>query len=525
MKKMRILYILHESVFGGATKSFLDFIDYALSFINPIIVIPSEGPVTDILKKKGYKVFVIPFLKDFIPLNENGNVKLLMNDNIQAAKKIVRIIAKEKIELIHTNSSVANVGALASCYANIPHVWHFRELVERQFDYKYYDNSIKKRIVDCSDLVIAISECVRKEIDNRFQLKSSQLYNAVTIESEHLNTIEERMLNEFIFIGYISKNKGQCDAVRAVNELVSNGVDVKVYLVGAGNYRSQWAINKYIKYKGLNNNIIIIGFTENLQALRNRCRFAIIGSEYEALGRVTIEAMLSGNIPIGVNSAGTKEIIGEHQENGYLYEFGDYIQLARIMKNLTSMSLSEYKKVSHENYCYARKKFSVENYTKQLIDLYSYVVTHKENKVEQKRQLVKYLYNYSNIDCVSSNVEANGKNDVMEAGNKDFKENVLSYLNRQKVHYVAIYGMSKFGCDLYDVLEEHGYEITNIFDKQPDIMESLLPYIHLSDELDEKTEVIIVTLKNEEDKVISELRNYYSVPIIGRSILQKDIHI
>ena len=56
----------------------------------------------------------------------------------------------------------------------------------------------------------------------------------------------------------------------------------------------------------------------------------------EALGRVTLEAMLAVNMVIGTYTGGTLELIGENQERGYLYKQGNYRDLAKVMKELMS---------------------------------------------------------------------------------------------------------------------------------------------------------------------------------------------
>ena len=100
--------------------------------------------------------------------------------------------------------------------------------------------------------------------------------------------------------------------------LVRQGyTDVRLIIVGNGNDGYVWALKKYIKKKNLDNNISILPFRYDLSDLRKEVSYEIICSQNEALGRVTIEAMLAGNIVIGARSGGTTEIIGAHEERGY----------------------------------------------------------------------------------------------------------------------------------------------------------------------------------------------------------------
>ena len=69
------------------------------------------------------------------------------------------------------------------------------------------------------------------------------------------------------------------------------------------------------KFKG------IVPFQSDLYELRKHADIALMCSRGEALGRVTVEAMLSENLVIGADSAGTKEII-QNKVTGYLYKTG-----------------------------------------------------------------------------------------------------------------------------------------------------------------------------------------------------------
>ena len=60
----------------------------------------------------------------------------------------------------------------------------------------------------------------------------------------------------------------------------------------------------------------------------NFCHIGIVSSEYEAFGRVTIEYMLNGMIPIVSRSGANIEIVCDGV-NGYLFELNDSKQLAQ----------------------------------------------------------------------------------------------------------------------------------------------------------------------------------------------------
>ena len=47
--------------------------------------------------------------------------------------KLVNLIKKEKIEIVHTNNLCSIDGAVASHFANVRHIWHIREFLEEDY--------------------------------------------------------------------------------------------------------------------------------------------------------------------------------------------------------------------------------------------------------------------------------------------------------------------------------------------------------------------------------------------------------
>ena len=60
-------------------------------------------------------------------------------------------------------------------------------------------------------------------------------------------------------------------------------------------------------------------FTENLKDIYTTATAYIMSSKYEAMGRVTIEAMFYGCPVIARNSGGTTDFV-KHNKTGYLFE-------------------------------------------------------------------------------------------------------------------------------------------------------------------------------------------------------------
>ena len=101
-----------------------------------------------------------------------------------------------------------------------------------------------------------------------------------------------------------------------------------------------------------------------LNKLYNIADVSIISSRSEAFGLVAIEAMACGTPVIGSDIGGISDIITD--DNGMLFESENYHDLATKIKQVIN------NKSFDRNYIakYTKDKFSQENFTKKLTDIY-----------------------------------------------------------------------------------------------------------------------------------------------------------
>ena len=75
---------------------------------------------------------------------------------------------------------------------------------------------------------------------------------------------------------------------------------------------------------GLQDYVEFLGFSDNLSAVRNDYNISIVASHAEAFGRVTIEAMYSGLIVVGINNGANNELI-QHNVTGFIYKTSEQL--------------------------------------------------------------------------------------------------------------------------------------------------------------------------------------------------------
>ena len=150
---MKVLFISHEKKVNGASKSLLNIIDelssrgYGIYVLTPY----KDGAFyNELINRKYVKIIVMPYYlwcqaKTKISWIKNKIMWPLFRSriNMLTAKRLSGIIKREKIDIIHSNTSVINIGALIRKDINVPHIWHLREFGDLDFDMHFYEDKNK----------------------------------------------------------------------------------------------------------------------------------------------------------------------------------------------------------------------------------------------------------------------------------------------------------------------------------------------------------------------------------------------
>lgn len=528
------MYIFNDTGFGGAGQSLLDTLSEIKGIVNPIVVVRDIANIEDKFIALGIKCYKIPFSADYVKIGsaDAEQRKQDVKQSYETALQLLPMIQKEKIQLIHINSSVSSFAAIAALMAHIPYVWHIRELLEEQFGCEFLNKELKMSLYRKADKLIAISDYVKNQYDIKHGIETFRLYNGLDI-GRFKKDIKQgnQFKNTFIVAAMITPEKGQWDVIQAAELLIKRGHnDVRVIIVGGGAENYIWALKKYVQRKRLEKNICILPFQNHLSQLRSQASYAITSSQNEALGRVTIEAMLAGNVVIGARSGGTTEIIGENEERGFLFELGNIVSLADTMERVMSCDEGRKNLLLQKAQRYAEETFDSRRYCVELQKIYDETIaSYKPKECDDFLETLKE--SYSDDDSKDSHI---GNSNVLYKKSSIILPIVLKWLAiRQKGHSlneyfeqnhirtIAIYGMGALGCRLYDELESGGVQIKYLLDKNPNGMDNIFEF----SELDKKTldvDAIVVTVVSSERQVIDTIASYgYGKVISLREILNR----
>ena len=372
---MKIVFFTHEREFGGASRALVTLINEIEKKYEIVVVSPFKN--AKIFNYLSDRVIKISSFYSWWSTPNNASMikrlvfRLLYRMNFLSQIRLKRIIKKLNVDLIHSNTGVIDIGAKIANKLGIMHLWHFREFHDNRLSFIKGDKKAYDFINKHANKVIYVSKAVNDFYKGNIDSHLSKIvYDGIPakfiIEKNYKN--DNKLL--FLLLGSLEKNKGQDLVVEACKMLVDEGINnFKVIFAGNDNLNYYNFLKKKIADYNLEKNIDYIGFQKNVSVLRKKCNVELMCSSMEAFGLVTVEGMMAGNLIIGSNSGGTKEII-KNNVTGILYKKNDINDLKNKMKYVINN-----KKII-EKYGTAAKKYAIDNFSstahaKNIIKVYN----------------------------------------------------------------------------------------------------------------------------------------------------------
>lgn len=380
MKKIKVCFFTHLPNLSGANRSLLDMLDgMDRDLVDPFVIISAHGPIEEQLKRRKIR-YVVSF---YSPATNSDNKiknlgKCFLNTSVLyrcAVNNIKRILMKEKIEILHNNSYIVGVGMQAAYELKIPYICHIRDFIWEDHHRIFYSPEKQKFLLQKATIVLAITEAVKRKFQPQSDSEIVVLNDGIKTD-EYKLSLTKRFEGEKITIlmaGRIAPGKGQLQAIKAIEELQVRGYrNIRLLVVGGiGDKKYNRELYSYVEDNQLDN-VEFITFTNDLYEIRRFCDIGLTCSKAEALGRVTIENMLSSMLVIGSNTAGTLEII-QSGKTGYIYQHDSYIDLAdRIEKAMKSPNESN--RIIENGYKKALNNYDHRVYSEKIIDIYKKIL-------------------------------------------------------------------------------------------------------------------------------------------------------
>lgn len=381
--KMKVLMIGTDSNKSGASLSMVVLAKKIKNKgIDVRIVIPSRGSLEEEFVSEGLKYYIIPSYNWTSKRNDHYTIKKRIKRSI---KKIINLIAEIRInkiidgfnpDIIHINTICSGVGARAALGKHKALIWHIREFVEEDHGYEFWNKKETYELLKRADLLIAISYCVYNKfayLVNKQNIK--MIYNGIDTNKFYYNKVHcfERVAPVLIYMGgSIAVSKGQYLLIEAACYL-KHKVDwnFEIHILGNGDDRHVNELKTVVSENGLERCIYFDGFKDNMQMEWRKADIAVVASRAEAFGRVTVEAMLSGALIVGADTAGTAEIVTD-MKTGLLFENGNAKSLAE--KIIWAVNhRDESRKMALTGQYEVKERFTADKNASEIIASYEYV--------------------------------------------------------------------------------------------------------------------------------------------------------
>lgn len=377
---LNVLFITHVTNMAGANRSMFQLIlELRNSYnVKATVLGPYDGT------KSGIKKHLLDIGVEYI----DGPVAFFKISNpnrvdfIRYVKYLLENIGfykslkPYKFNIVHSNSSVIDIGAYLSKLLRCKHIWHFREFGD--LDYKLYPiggNFYEQFTYRHADAIIAISNVVachyyKKVKKDRIHV----IYNGIRdVDCNKISTHENKKV-QFFCAGILSESKNQKEIVQAVDVLAHRYNVLKFHVTFVGRRVEPYAteLEQMIENRNLCSYFTILSESDGIQDIAKTMDVGIVPSHAEAFGRVTVEYQLQNLFVIGNNQGANFELIS-HGKTGMIYHKSDYNELAEIMYKVINNEI-DWKCMANEGLKHAKANFLSEYNTKAIFELYNKIL-------------------------------------------------------------------------------------------------------------------------------------------------------
>jgi glycosyltransferase involved in cell wall biosynthesis len=372
---------------GGAERSLLDLLKFLdKEKYHPIVTFPSQGRLMWELEKMGVETKVVAFHPEISKLSrENGNRCFHQLLSIPwylppTIIKMARFVRSRHIDLIITNGMKCHLlGSMVSSITGAKLIWHLRDLIEMGW-LRWMVGSMARFF---PDMIITNSHAVGSIVSNNGRKET--VYNGIDLARFDPGLAGGKIRSEFKVgrdtkligtIGHFAPLKGYEELINAMGEIVREGYDVKLVLVGDDIYPHSKSYKEKLlslaDSTGLRDRIILAGFREDIPELLAAFDIFVLPSRSEGFGRVNLEAMAMGKPVISTNIGGIPEVVLDGV-TGILVPPGDSQALSQaIMTLLNDPHLRE--SMRREGRKRAEERFTLRGHVQRIQEIYGEIL-------------------------------------------------------------------------------------------------------------------------------------------------------
>ncbi len=354
---MNILQILPELNVGGVETGTLDLAKYLVRSNHKAVVVSNGGELLKELESYGAIHYQLPVHK-----------KSLLSI-IKTIPRLVEIIKKEKIDIVHARSRVP--AWIAYFAARRTHTVFITTC------HGYYKKHLLSGVMGWAKRVIVLSNVIARHMIDDFGVPYERIKlvpRSVDLERFKYTSPDKKRRGEFNvgIIGRITPIKGHLHFIKAMAKVARSVPRLKIWIVGdapASRQAYKEEIQVLVKRLGLWSYTEFLGTQRDIPEILSNLDLLVLATvTHEAFGRVIIEAQAVGVPVVATEVGGVVDII-ENEKTGLLVPVADPTSMAdaiiRIFKDkelARNLAENAYKKV--------REIYNVELMVKNTLDVY-----------------------------------------------------------------------------------------------------------------------------------------------------------
>jgi glycosyltransferase involved in cell wall biosynthesis len=360
--------------------------------------------IADLLAKNGHKVWVITHKFQGIEYKTHPNIKIVFvsselpfGENKTSLIKTIRftltaiqaglkIIKKEKIDIIHSNAIAGPAGAwlsylsskkhimlLHDVYSADPNFWKEWKKQEGNSSFNALLGKLLEKIYVHSRYaaIHTVSEASRDDLIKVGVKKPIYvIHNAIPIKEAEITITNPY---QFVYVGRLVFYKNLQVVIKALRLLKERFPKINLIIIGKGPYRNY--LEKLVEKYSLQNNVIFKGYLseEEKNKLLAESQALVFLSLFEAFGLVILEAFMQKK-PVLVSNVRPLSDIVEHKKTGLVISPNDEnawtTAMEAIIKDpLTAARMgSEGRKEIDEKYSLERLEEKLGKMYKEILD-------------------------------------------------------------------------------------------------------------------------------------------------------------
>jgi glycosyltransferase involved in cell wall biosynthesis len=309
--------------------------------LDPRVALPKSGELSKRCEDLGIPFFIVPDVWWVATGSIDAWLYGLRRLPV-AVEKISEIIRREKIDVVHSNSSVSPAGALAAALESRPHVWHAREFLSNSgvcLSAEPLGFELLRHLMRLlSYKIITVSEALACEFrEHGEDRKVAKIHDGIDFVRFRDYCVKEN--KKVLAIGASTPDKGLDELVHAAALLRDRGVEAEFEVLGnvePDGYLEQ--VTRKLSQFGLSSTFRLKGYQSEIGPYLADANVFCLPSRAEGMSRVVLEAMASGLPVVATDCGGPRELVKDGV-TGLLCQVNDPQGLASSLTSVISNQL------------------------------------------------------------------------------------------------------------------------------------------------------------------------------------------